>query len=464
MTDLCIHDLAEIIGGRLTLAELPPLGGPWEPVGCVVTDAQKVQPGDVLLVLSQGQQRYAGSIELAFERGALGVIAQRRIEPWAGRFSIHVDDAQRVAWQLARAARERFGGRVIAVAGAVGKTIAGAMVDAVLRESAGGWWAEDQTNDALPLNILSLDANARYAVFELHANQRGQLDDLAHVCCPHLGVMVSGADGTTSASSTNDDVSQARELLAALPDDGCAVVSGEAARYAREFAHGVQVRTYGRGADCDVRASHVYAAEGHLTFAVDGQLTRLAAWGRHWLTPALAAWSVGRSFGIREKQISERLSNCVLPGRRCHVTCSGGVTLIDDTQCRSQSSLQAGLQLLQTIAAPGRRIAVCGELSQGESFNAALYRRWGEEAVTMGGADLVLACGAGRRDIVAGARSAGKRAGDCQEFSATQQLTAAIENLLAPGDAVLCKGVPGEWVDTLAQGLEQRRTVSAAAA
>jgi hypothetical protein len=45
------------------------------------------------------------------------------------------------------------------------------------------------------------------------------------------------------------DAAHARELLAALPDDGCAVVASDAARYAREFAHGVQVRTYGRLAE-----------------------------------------------------------------------------------------------------------------------------------------------------------------------------------------------------------------------
>ena len=42
---LCIGDLAEIIGGQLVLASLPPLAGPYEPVRRIVVESREVRPG-----------------------------------------------------------------------------------------------------------------------------------------------------------------------------------------------------------------------------------------------------------------------------------------------------------------------------------------------------------------------------------------------------------------------------------
>jgi UDP-N-acetylmuramyl pentapeptide synthase len=201
-----------------------------------------------------------------------------------------------------------------------------------------------------------------------------------------------------------------------------------------------------------------------LIFAVDGQITRLPACGRHLLSPALAAWCVGRSFGIREAEISKRLASFTLPKRRCEVLQRGGATLIDDTHCSSLASLRAGLELLQTVDTSGRRFAVCGELTGGAGATSSHYQRWGEEAVTIGGADAVLAIGQHRCDIIAGARSAGMRARDCLEFSSDHELHTALAGLMAPGDAVLFKGVGGGCVDACAAELAPRRTERAAAA
>jgi hypothetical protein len=55
-----------------------------------VLSAAAVCDGDVYWHVD----RQAGEIELAYLRGALGVVtAGRMIEPWPGRFSLRIDDA-----------------------------------------------------------------------------------------------------------------------------------------------------------------------------------------------------------------------------------------------------------------------------------------------------------------------------------------------------------------------------------
>jgi hypothetical protein len=87
--DLCLDDLARLTGGELRLAAMPPRDGGLARVRRIVLSAEAVSAGDLFWCLA----RQGCNIELAFLRGALGVIAAGQpIEPWPGRFSLLVDD------------------------------------------------------------------------------------------------------------------------------------------------------------------------------------------------------------------------------------------------------------------------------------------------------------------------------------------------------------------------------------
>ena len=101
--NLCIGDLAEIIGGQLVLASLPPLAGPYEPVRRIVVESREVRSGDVYWGLAAPGYDGSHLAEDALLRGAFGVVVSgRHIEPWAGRFSILVPDANRALVELGR--------------------------------------------------------------------------------------------------------------------------------------------------------------------------------------------------------------------------------------------------------------------------------------------------------------------------------------------------------------------------
>jgi hypothetical protein len=86
--NLCILDLAELTGGRLRLAAMPPREGELAAVERICLAADEARPGDVFWCLAGG----GCDFDLAFLRGALGVVGSRQIEPWPGRFSLAVDN------------------------------------------------------------------------------------------------------------------------------------------------------------------------------------------------------------------------------------------------------------------------------------------------------------------------------------------------------------------------------------
>jgi len=87
--DLCLHDLVRLTGGQLRLAAMPPRDGHLTLLQRIVLSAEAACSGDLFWCLA----RQSCNIELAYLRGALGVVtAGRPVEPWPGRFSLQVDD------------------------------------------------------------------------------------------------------------------------------------------------------------------------------------------------------------------------------------------------------------------------------------------------------------------------------------------------------------------------------------
>jgi len=88
-----IADLAEMVDGHVQLGIMPPLAGMCEPIGRIVVDSREVRPRDVLWAFAARSHDVFCTVDEAYSRGALGVVVQgRRIEPWAGKFSVTVRD------------------------------------------------------------------------------------------------------------------------------------------------------------------------------------------------------------------------------------------------------------------------------------------------------------------------------------------------------------------------------------
>ena len=88
--NLCLFDLARLTGGALRLAAMPPRDGELTWIRRIVLSAEAASPGTVFWCFD----RQGCDIELAFLRGALGVVAGGSpIEPWPGRFSLQVNDS-----------------------------------------------------------------------------------------------------------------------------------------------------------------------------------------------------------------------------------------------------------------------------------------------------------------------------------------------------------------------------------
>lgn len=465
MQHLSLRLLTEIIGGRLRLGIMPPIGGDLEPVGRIVTSLEEVTPGSVFWGLP-GEAcdgcRYA---EQAFARGAQGaVVAGRRLEPFAGQFAIEVEDSRWALWQLARWSREQFSGRVVAITGTHGKTTAGEMIQAVLaangRENSSDHSfvhpATGNDRESVALSLARLAEQGDLGLIEIAPEHAGRIDSLARLCRPDITVLTGAEEeihevNREQGPRQNSQRERLSQFLSALASDSYLVANGDDAairRLARQTP--ARVLLYGRGVGCDFAGDTIRQQTDGLHFTYEGRACRLPVFGRHKINAALAALAVARLHGISTDAALAALGGLHRSTRRCELQTVDRVTIIDDTTTATPTTMRAALQLLRDLPTAGRRILVLGDFDLPGITSRVAHRQLGTEVVTQCGADLLIATGLLASDVINGACEAGMPASRTVRCNGTELVLPLLRKHLRDGDVVLIKGQDAAQLHTLA--------------
>jgi UDP-N-acetylmuramoyl-tripeptide--D-alanyl-D-alanine ligase len=355
---------------------------------------------------------------------------------------------------------------VIAVTGSVGKTTTREMIHAVLGYEAPGLASLHNFNNhvGLPLTLSRLAPEHEYAVVELGASAPGEIARLAGLCRPHVAVITQIGDAHLCGFGSLQAIASSKtELLAALPHSGLAVLNGDdpwLPRAGRSF--GGRMVWFGRGVDCNLKATRVGWRGGWLRFEVQGQEFRVPVWGRHWLYSALAAVAVGQAVDRSLPQIAAALADFQPPAWRCEVSVVGGVRLINDAYNACPAAMTAALQLLYEMPGRGRRVFVCGDMKELGQAAGELHLELGRQAVCLGGVDRLIACGEFASLVVRGARQAGMGASRARALKQPQDAVPYLARRLRPGDVVLVKGSRSMSMELLVA--ELRRALGASPA
>ena len=171
--------------------------------GEIVTDSTKVKKGSVFVALKGERHdghRFVGD---AVRRGAQCVIVHRSV-PTAGLGKaavIRVGDTLKALGDLAHYRRQRLAPKILAITGSNGKTTTKEMVAAILEQASLDGHplrgkvlkTEGNFNNlvGLPLTLLRLQKRHKIAVVELGTNHPGEIQRLAEIANPDMGIITS---------------------------------------------------------------------------------------------------------------------------------------------------------------------------------------------------------------------------------------------------------------------------------
>ncbi|MCE5313616.1 MAG: UDP-N-acetylmuramoyl-tripeptide--D-alanyl-D-alanine ligase [Armatimonadota bacterium] len=425
----------------------------------VSTDTRTIKPGDLFFALTGESSEGHKFLADALAKGASGVVVSRKVE--ARCLAIRVDDTLAALGELAAYYRSKFDPVVVGVTGSVGKTTTKEMIAAVVAargpvlKSAGNF----NNEIGLPLTLFELSPKHRTAVVEMAMRGAGQIEYLAKIAKPFVGVITNIHMSHIELLGSIDAIADAKgELLDYLPADGAAVLNADDAYFDRLSARAkCRVVSFGESATSDIRAvSAGLDSKGCCAFEVQtprGSFdVRIHVPGEHNIKDALAAIAVGEVLEIPHDYIREALANFKAPEKRSNVIPTRkGAVVIDDTYNASPASVQSALRTLAMMEGT-RKIAVLGDMLELGDHALNAHMETGR-VVKECGIDMLVVVGQLAKLIARGAIDAGMPVSLVSEFDDSALAARELPSKLCEGDVVLVKGSRAMKMERIVEGL-----------
>lgn len=452
-----VNEIAAATGGRI-------IGDASREVTAVSTDSRSVAAGQLFVPLRG--ERFDGHtfIQNVADNGVTVIIAE---EGWLKRHPIPVSltciavkNCLRSLGDLAAEWRRKFEIPIIAVTGSNGKTTVKEMLGSILELTGHGLKTSGNLNNliGLPQMLFQLRPEHRWAVLEMGMSEPGEIDRLASIAAPRVGIVLNALPAHLQSMGTIEAVAAAKgELLHRICDGGLAVVNADDPRVAslsqnasaRRISFGI-----GRG---EVRAKEIVpmGLEGQhfLLVTPHGEATvHLKACGRHNIYNALAATAAVLE-KVELSTIVAGLEAFTPYKGRFQIERIGDITLIDDSYNANPSSTKAALETLAQIAPAGHRIAVLGDMLELGEHEAEAHQVIG----TVAGRNVDRLYLLGELMVkyaVEGALLAGLSTESIICSTTHREIAERLRQSITDGDVILFKGSRGMAIERVATELK----------
>ncbi|MCB1508414.1 MAG: UDP-N-acetylmuramoylalanyl-D-glutamyl-2,6-diaminopimelate--D-alanyl-D-alanine ligase [Hyphomicrobiaceae bacterium] len=458
------EEIAEATGAPLPQGAGPVLG--------VSIDSRTLEPGDLFVAIRGDTHDGHAHVAAALEAGAAGALVDRAglatLGAVAGPLYV-VEETLAGLCDLARAARARSQGKIVAVTGSVGKTGTKEALRTVLSH-AGETHASDKSYNnhwGVPLSLARLPKKAAFGVFEIGMNHAGEITPLVALVRPHAAIVTTVQPVHLEFFDGLAGIAEAKaEIFSGLVEEGVAVINGDIefagllAERARAAGAG-QVLTFGEGANNDAVLKRVALLPDCSTAeaVIDGVAVafKVGMPGRHVVLNALAVLTTVKALGVDLARAALALATLTAPegrGRRIELATHGEpILLIDESYNANPASMRAALDVL--AAAPtglrGRRIAVLGDMLELGAESAAFHAGLAEP-ISTAGVDRAYLAGESMRFLWRALPAAIRGAHTLR----SAELVDALLGELAPGDVVVVKGSAGSRMGLIVEALRAR--------
>ena len=429
----------------------------------VSTDTQSLQAGDLFVALRGAQfdahdfleeVREAGAVAAVVEAGH-PVLTSPALEGWP---LIVCDDTRHALGTLGQAWRARYELPVVAITGSNGKTTTKELVAHLFRSVVGddavlSTLGNFNNEIGLPLTLLRLGSQHRYAVIELGMSHPGEIAVLAQLAQPTIAIVTNAQRAHLAGMGSLAGVAEEKgSLFDAIPEGGGAVVNLDdphALSWLNRIQPGRRILgTHVVGA-CDSADSLSPAFVTESVATANGQTLRvqtpagaanvlLPLAGLHNASNATQALAAGFAAGLDLAQMAQALANFGgVTGRLQQKRGAAGATLIDDTYNANPDSMRAAINVLTTDAVGIETILVIGDMGEVGPDAPALHAEVGRYAAERNVGALYAV---GPLSVSAIAAYGNAHPARAHHFNSQEELVSALRPKLTSKTRVLVKG------------------------
>ncbi|QJD59131.1 UDP-N-acetylmuramoyl-tripeptide--D-alanyl-D-alanine ligase [Pseudomonas sp. gcc21] len=420
----------------------------------VAFDSRAIQPGGLFVALAGTRTNGHDHLADARARGATCAMVEYLVEDPLPQLLVH--DSLRALGQLAGLARAAYSGPLVAITGSSGKTTVKEMVAAILRPLGPVLATQGNLNNEIgvPMTLLGLSNEHRYAVIEMGAAARGDIAYSMEIAKPTVSVLTNAGNAHVGRFGSLDNIAKAKgEIFSCLSTKGKAVINLDSPWFESWYQLLGKRKSYVfslKNPTAEVRAESIKLDErgcpGFRLVTPKGEVSvQLNLLGEHNVANALAATGAALALDVELEYIRSGLASVQpMSGRAASRKGFAGSIVIDDSYNASPASVKAAIDLLACF--DGRRILVLGDMAELGEWESDSHQEVGEHARQQG---IEALYAVGRLSALAADRF-GEGA---FVFASKKELIEALKAQLGPDVRVLVKGSRSAGMEEVVAGL-----------
>ncbi len=409
----------------------------------VVIDSRKVLSGDIFFAIKGENFDGHKFVDLAIKNGADLCIVHEDVkyEDINENVSIIlVPDTKKALLDLAEYYISTIDIKVVGITGSTGKTSTKDLIAAALSEKYRVFKTEGNFNNdiGMPLMIFKLDSSYDVAILEMGMSNLGEINTLAKVAKPSIGVITNIGTSHLENLKTRDNILKAKlEITNNFKEDDVLIINGD-----NDMLHDYNNKKYkivkiGTENDYNFVGCRIIINKDSIEFNVaeDGCEIKTPIFvpvpGKHNVLNSLLAIAVARELKVSYEDIQIGIKNLEATSMRLDVIKLKEYTIINDAYNASPDSMKAALEVLKEYE--GRKIAVLGTMKELGEKSKESHLQVGEYA-KLSGVDKLFTFGEYNEEFKKGY---GEENFMC--FNSMDELIKSLENSIAPGDVLLVK-------------------------
>jgi UDP-N-acetylmuramoyl-tripeptide--D-alanyl-D-alanine ligase len=365
------------------------------------------------------------------------------------------EDPEAALAALAADWRGQFTLPVVGITGTNGKTTTKDLTAALLRAAGPVLATAGNLNNklGLPLTLLGLRPEHRFAVVEMGASAVGHIAHLAGLTRPRVAVITNAGRAHLAEFGSLEGVIQGKgEILDVLPEDGRAVLNADSPGFAGWVERApCPVVSFG-----STEGDYIWSwlpgdQDGNPSLTLGDQTWPVPLPGAHNGANLAAAILVARAVGLGDQEIRQGLADFRPSEHRSGVLDIAGRVVLDDAYNANPVSMVAAAEAVANLPGTGRVLAVLGHMAELGPEAQELHQQTGVDLAARG-LDLLLTVGPQARPLAEGFATAG---GQAESFAGIDEAAAWLAANTTNGDRILIKGSRSAGMERLIPLLEK---------